>query len=202
MGSFAGLTALLPIHTPYTGAHSIDAAWVSPQARASSSPDIHAAASPHPGAGRKLWREDPGQAGAWGLPAVGGLEEARVGLSPHRASPPPTAHSGTTPSPITALIPSLLQYQLGLKSPSKLSSRGRAALGIMEPTGTRPLGQRPGTARSQGSRGRALAKQRRPSAPPQWPAAPPDTLQGQIQPSVRAPIQGPPHPTVSGSPGP
>lgn len=38
-------------------------------------------------------------------------------------------------------------------------------------------------------------------SPRQWPAAPPDTLQGQIPPGMQAPDQGPPHPTVSGSPG-
>ena len=55
----------------------------------------------------------------------------------------------------SALALLLLQYLLGLKSPSKLSSGGRAAPGIMELTGTRPLGQPPGDCQVSAEQGQS-----------------------------------------------
>ena len=152
-----------------------------------------------PGAGRKVWGEDPGQAGAWGLPGGGGLEEAREGFTPHPASPPPTAHSGTPPHTHPAQPhPRPLQRWRGSRPPAS-SARGRAVPRIMAPVGTQPLGQPPGTASSQRSRGRALAERRGPSAPPEA-CSSPTHPRGRYRPGRRPQSRGLPTP-VSGSPG-
>ena len=178
---------------PHTGIRSREATWVSPQLRGPLFTELTHRSRP-PGAGRKVWGEDPGQAGAWGLPGGGGLEEAREGFTPHPASPPPTAHSGTPPhTPGTA--PSQASAALaGLKAPGELSSRpscpGNHGTGGNPAPGPAPRdcqfseeqGQSPG--RTEGTlcspRGLQL----------------PDTPQGQIPPGTQAPIQGPPNPCL------
>ena len=138
----------------------------------------------------------------WGL---GASRRRGPGRSQGRVhSPPrfPTSHCSqrNTPPHTPGTAPSQASAALaGLKAPGELSSRGRAVPGIMAPVGTQPLGQPPGTASSQRSRGRALAERRGPSAPPEA-CSSPTHPRGRYRPGRRPQSRGLPTP-VSGSPG-
>lgn len=147
-----------------------------------------------------------GQAGSCGertqaMLGPGGFLEPGPGRSQGRAFPPcfpglPLLTARPHPSPITALIPSLL-HRLGLKSPASQPQRPSGP-GNHGTDVNPPLGQPPGLPGLRGA-GRALAKRGGdPLLPHSGLRLHLDTRQGQIQPSVRAPTRGLPTPLSQG----